>query len=144
MKKAILILIIIAAIISGCQKYDLKKIYGDYTITSYTVNEADSLSLLFDSLCLNVKFYHEDVNDVNRFDIYGSRKDGQFSMLNCRWELLDHSSVLNFYSAQGSYGTGPFGNNITPEWDILDLTKNEIKMKTNYNEKEYIIELKRI
>ena len=42
-------------------------------------------------------------------------------------------------------GTGPFGvgkNNI--EWKIINLTKKEIKMSTNYNDKEYMVILNKI
>ncbi len=144
MRKTIWSLIATFIIMTGCEKQYLNKIYGDYIITSYTVNEIDSLSLLNDSLDLHVKLYYEDVNYVNRFDIYGPRKDGQFSILICRWELINHSTILNFILAQGSYGTGPFGNNIIPEWHLLNLSKKEIKMSTNYNNKEYVVILNKI
>jgi len=57
MKKTMLIFIVIAALVSGCEKYTLNTIYGFYTITSYRVNDADSLDLYRDSLGVDFHFF---------------------------------------------------------------------------------------
>ena len=64
MKKLILIFIVLAAITEGCKKYEdgplisfrsvRNRLYGDYTLTKYTVNGVDSLSLYNDSLDIKI------------------------------------------------------------------------------------------
>ena len=73
MKKLLIILIVITAITEGCKKYEegpcfslrsaKKRLYGTYTLTQYTVNGVDSLSLFNDSLLSTIKIYHEDQNN---------------------------------------------------------------------------------
>ena len=58
--------------------------------------------------------------------------------------LLGNNKTLRVDKANGaSIGTGPFGINKTPEWEILRLTNTDIKMKTNYNGKEYEVFLEK-
>lgn len=144
MKNNFLILIVLIAIMTGCEKYTLNKIYGSYTLTSYTVDGVDSLSLYNDSLGLNFEFYYEDVNSSNVCFIDGNRSDNTYTHIVCVWELLDNNSKLQILTAYGFIGTGPFGRDKIPEWEILRLTKNELKMKTLYNGKEYIVALEGI
>ena len=151
MKKLILFLIIIAGITEGCQKYEEgpwlslrsaeKRLYGNYTLKQYTVNGVHSLSLFYDSLGLNFEISYDDVNSLNIFKIDGKRKDGHYYPVICTWQLINNNKVLEIKTAYAYTGTGPFGNNITPEWEILRLTNNEIKLRTYYNNKEYIINL---
>lgn len=52
---------------------------------------------------------------------------------------------LKITSSGGIYpgkNSGIFNNNFLPEWEIVRLTDKEVKMKTTYNSKEYMIELK--
>jgi hypothetical protein len=151
MKKLILFLIIITAIATSCKKYPdgpmfslrtaKNRLYGYHTLTTYTVNGVDSLSHYYDSLSLNFHIYYEDVYGHDVCDMSGSRKDGWGSTLVWEWELKDKNKFFNIISSSGNYSTGPFGNNRCPEWEILKLKVNDIKMKTNYNGKEYLIEL---
>lgn len=151
MKKIIILLIVIAGITEGCKKYEdgpwfslrsaKNRLYGEYTLTQYTVNGEDSLNLYNDSLCQNIKIYFEEANNVNRYDLYGIRNDGIFCMLNCVWDLKNNSSDFKITSSVGAAGTGPFGHSKTSEWKILRLTKNEVKMETTYNNKNYIIRI---
>jgi hypothetical protein len=143
MKKIVLMLFAILTIACGCNKtkQTLKKIYGDYTLISYTVNGVDSLSLYKDSLGINFKFSYNDYRKSNLCVIYGPRNDNVNSSLVIDWGLID-KNTLKFYSSTdgNSIGIGPFGTYKTTEWIILSLN-NEFKMKTNYNGKEYFIEL---
>jgi hypothetical protein len=144
MKKTILILVVLAAVVvGGCNKtkQTLNKIYGDYTLKSYTVNGVDSLSLYKDSLGINFRFYYEEENSINGLFIDGVVPSGKDAHIVSSWGLINKNKVLQIYTTAGSNGTGPFGNMITPEWEILTLTKKEFKMKTTYNNKEYEIEL---
>ncbi|MBP7223290.1 MAG: hypothetical protein KBA50_08585 [Sedimentibacter sp.] len=143
MKKIVLILSVLTTIVSGCDKYEqtLKKIYGHYTITTYSVNGVDSLIMYRDSLGPNFNFFYEEVNDVNVLQIDGNRNDGNNYPIICKWNLIDKNQVLNILTAYAYTGTGPFGNNITPKWNLLNIKDGKIQMATNYNEKEYFIEL---
>jgi len=59
MKKVILILVTICSFLCACNKTEqaLIKIYGTYTIKTYTVDDADSLSLYLDKLGPKFHFY---------------------------------------------------------------------------------------
>ena len=152
MKKLVLLLLVITAITAGCKKYPdgplisfrsaEKRLYGTSKLTTYTVNGVDSLSLYYDSLCLNFRFWYNDVSYHNDCNIEGRRKDGNLCILIWTWDLINSNKILKVTSSGGGLGTGPFGNNKTPEWEILELKWNDIKMQTNYNGKEYYIELK--
>jgi len=152
MKKLILILIVIAAITEGCKKYEdgpwisfrspIKRLYGVYTLTKYTVNGEDSLSLFNDSLSLKFDFFYNDIDYVDLCLIGSFRKDGKWSQLYLYWKLINDDKTLNVYKSSGSSnGTGPFGNNKIVDWEILKLRNKKIWMKTTYNNKEYHIEL---
>jgi len=140
----LLILIILTAWVSGCEKYTLNKIYGFYTLKSYTVDGIDSLSLYKDSLGTDFHFYYNDTYNHNECLNTGIRTDGQNTILVCKWELINNEKILKIITSYGPIGTGPFGNNITPEWHLFNLTKKEIEMSTNYNDKEYIVNLNRL
>ena len=143
MKKIILVLIAITAIATGCDKTEqtLKKIYGAYIIETYTVDGLDSLSLYCDSLGRNFRIYYSDQSECNVCAIDGMRSDGMGTALVWRWELINKDKSIRIITSYGQQGTGPFGDYKTPEWDILELGTKNITLKSNYNNKEYIIEL---
>jgi hypothetical protein len=144
MKKTILVLIVMAAVVSGCNKTDqtIKKIYGTYEISQYTVNGVDSLSLFKDSLSSTFYFYFDNssalcyemrIEGHNNFDIY--------RIVSCSWRLINNNNTIQVYSTAGHFGTGPFGAYKTPEFEIIDLDKKRLKMQTTYNGKEYMVDL---
>ncbi len=144
MKKIILILISIIAIASGCKKNTLNKFYGVHTLRTYTVDDVDSIDYYFDSLGTSFQFYYNEVDYENIGVIYGERKDGRPTMVNWNWELSNNNKYVQIICGGFSIGTGPFGvgkNNL--EWHILEITKKNIKMETNYNNKVYMIELEK-
>ena len=155
MKKLILLLLVITAITAGCKKYpdgpliSLRtakgRLYGTHNLTKYTVNGVDSLSRYCDSLSTSFHFYKDEDNGIDICNMAGGRKDGWVSMLGWEWALEDHNKFLKVTSSGGNYAgtmyTGPFGNNICPEWQILKLKEKDIIMQTTYNGKEYLIEL---
>jgi len=155
MKKLVLILIVLAAITEGCKKYPdgpcisfrsvRNRLYGYYTLTKYTVNGTDSLSLFNDSLCFKFHFYtqHDDYNSY--CSVEGERKDGNYSQLHWMWNFKDNNkSIIVYDTSASSNGTGPFGYNKLPEWEILRLTNKELNMKTTFSGKEYYVELRKI
>jgi len=152
-KKLILILIVIAAITEGCKKYSdgplisfrsvRKRLFGDYTLTKYTVNVLDSLSLYNDSLDVKIHCFSREDDSNIYFNVYGNRKDGSYSDFAMICLLINKNKILKVLDTQGlSIGTGPFGKGKKPEWEILRLTNKELYMKTTYNGKEYYVELK--
>ncbi|MCK9612362.1 MAG: hypothetical protein PHR81_00620 [Bacteroidales bacterium] len=155
MKKIFLILIAIASVTSGCVKYkegpcmsrsSVKgKLYGYYNLTTYSVDNADSLILFKDYYGTSVEIYYNEVYSYDVLRIVGYRVDGVFIDMVCFWELSEDYKIFDIYdsNANGIYGTGPFKNK-TSAWYILRLTNDDIKMKTNFNNKEYLIKFENV
>jgi len=143
-KKILLLFIVIAALVSGCEKYTLNKIYGFYTLKSYTVDGVDSLSLYKDSLGTDFHFYYEDMNYANVLSIKGYRADHNSVSVICKWELVNNRKTLKIITSYGVIGTGPIGGNKNLEWSISKLRNHRLELKTTYNNKDYIIELENI
>ncbi len=149
MKKIILILIALAAITASCVKYEegplvsslsvKKKIYGFYFLTEYTVNGIDSLSQNGGDLYLRFDFFY---NDISKRDVCVIEGTAIYNLgsLYWGWELSDNKKNIRVSDANSdTNGSGPFGNNKTPVWEIIKLLKDQIKLKTNFNNKEYQI-----
>ncbi len=145
-------MLVIVAVASSCKKYEEgpcislrspeKRLTGHYTITSYTINGEDSLSLFNDSLSTNAQFVrYPDHLEIN-FHFDGLRKDGKYSYMGCTCNFDDNNSILHFWGcgSSESIGTGPFRDNIRDiSYKILKLTNKEVKLKTLYNNKEYVV-----
>jgi len=48
-------------------------------------------------------------------------------MFELQMGIIYHSTIFKFISAHGAFGTGPLGNNITPERHLLNLKKKKLK-----------------
>ena len=146
MKKIILILVIIVAVVgAGCNKskQTLNKIYGDYTLTTYTVNGVDSLNLFKDSLGINFKFYDDEYQERTLMVVYGNCNDGKYRSYEVNWGLHNKSTIIvSAYMGGIAIGTGPFGKNKLPVFEILNLDY-DMELKTNYNGMEYVVYLRR-
>lgn len=144
MKKILFIIIAITSIMIGCNKtkQTMNKIYGDYTIIHYTVNGQDSLSQYRDSLGSNFSFNHDEYNDLLYLRISGSRNDGTQTSFDCAWGLKSDNKTLQIKKLICCMKCmGPFGNDNDTDWEIIILKNHEIKLRTIYSSKEYIIEL---
>lgn len=151
MKNLFLLVILFASLAEGCKKYEEgpllslrsaeNRLHGDYTLTTYTVNGVDSLSLYNDSLYNILRFYFDDFMDLNICCINGNRKDGELSFLKWYWGLKDNNTKLLVTYSECLSGTVPFKHKVTPEWEIIKLKKGDIRMRTILNGKEYYIEL---
>jgi hypothetical protein len=145
MKKTILMLVVLAAVVGGCKKEKkmYEKIYGHYTLASYTASGVDSLSFLTDSLGSSFYFFYDDYSDYgNKCAITG----GKVAIV-WNWSLSKDFKKLVVNSASAYDNTtaiGPFGINRLPVWDIKDLTESLLVMKTTYNGKDYLIDLEKI
>lgn len=155
MKKLFFILLLIASLAGACKKYDegpmfsLRSAYGRFANThilvKYLVNGVDFLSLYNDSLSLEYqfKYHYDEYENMNTCLIGSFCKDTSWSELYWHWKLVNNKKNLKVFISNGTTtGTGPFGNHKLPEWEIIKLKYNDIRMKTNYNGKEYYIELK--
>ncbi len=162
MKRGILYLIIFAGFLASCKKYEdgpfislrspENRIIGRYKLYTYTVNGVDSINLFNDSLYNEFNFFDGKIygyDAVNGCTIDGLRNDSNIFHLSWVWKLDNDNKILKVTKASvyagNTYwhsGTGPFVNNAECEWEILRLTNNEIKMKTNFKGKEYLIKLK--
>ena len=145
-------MLVIVAIASSCKKYEEgpcftlrtpeKRLIGHYTITSYTINGEDSLSLFNDSLSTDAQFVRYPDHLEISLDINGLRKDGKYSYMGCSCNFDDNNSILLFWDCGSgeSIGTGPFRDGIKDiSYEILKLTNKELKLKTLYNNKEYVV-----
>jgi hypothetical protein len=151
MKKVIFILIVIASITAACVKYEegplvsnlsvKKRIYGFHFLKEYTVNGADSLSQYRDSFGLRFDFFYDDISKIDVCAIEVT-EIGYGANLYWTWELSSDRKFINVNSAGSvSIGIGPFGKNKIPFWEIIKLDKEQMKLKTNYNNKEYMMVL---
>jgi hypothetical protein len=154
MKKLIIILLLFASVLAGCRYKEgplisfhsaLNRLYGTHTLKQYTVNGQDSLNLYYDTLGLSFRLYYEEVYGHNDCVIgEGQNIHGHNSgWVVWTWILDNNNKNLKVLTSVGSNNaTGPIGAGITPEWQILKLKKGDIKIKTMFNGKEYIVELK--
>jgi hypothetical protein len=156
MKKIIFILIAITTISCGCKKYEEgplinfrsaeNRIYGYHVLKSITIDGEEHLNEYLDSLP-NSFDYHYAEGSGNVCHIDGQRNDGHWASMWSSWKLINHNKILKITSSQGSPPTvcyGPFKSFLLPEWEILRLTNMEMKLKTIYEDKEYIILLESI
>ena len=153
MKKILIYLIVITAIVSSCKKYEEgpcisfrsaeNRIYGYHELKSITIDGKEHLPDFFDSLAIGFDFHYTE-GSGNVCHIDGQRKDGDLVYMWSTWELINHNKILKTTSSQSSPPTvfyGPFKSFVLPEWEILRLTKKEMKLKTFYEGKYYIITL---
>ncbi len=153
MKKNLLLCLILAAVVSGCKKYEegplisfrsaKSRVYGFYTLQTLTVDGVDEYEQYFDSLCNTFYFHYEEVSAyVDICDMSGFRKNGWGSTLVWSWKLTDHNKILEITSSSSNATSfGPFKPGYCPKWELLRLTNKEIKMKTTYNNKEYVADM---
>jgi len=151
MKKIILLLIAIAAITAGCKKYpdgpmfSLRsanhRILGTYKAIQYTVNGADSLSMLNDSIPFSICLKYDPVDEVNGGFAKWYIGKGKYSIVSSSWKLIEKNKKIAFSYIFGYYSNSNSYYTIT--WTILKLTNNETKWETINNNKEYIITLQK-
>lgn len=152
MKKTILILTVLAFITAACVKYEegpaistlsvKKRIYGDHIMTEYYVDGADCFDQYYDSLGLTFSFFHDDDSGDDVCIMDGARRDGFSGDLYWGWELSSDKKYINIVGTSGTAtGIGPFGINKLPLWEIIRLDKDQLKLKTMFNNKEYLMVL---
>jgi len=141
MKKIILILSAILLLSFGCKKErTFNNLLGRHILTEYTVDGIDSLQLYKDSLGTEFYFFYDDMNECYVAHIIGYSEDYSENLVIWDWALHDnYKNLVVCESSSLTNGTGPIGRHKTPSWEILDLNKKEIKLKTTYNNKGYVL-----
>lgn len=153
MNRLFVISVIFVGLFFGCKKYEdgplisfrsaKHRLYGDYTLTRYTVNGIDSLQQMENGFGLNFHFYYVEDNDHDDILIDGGSHTGTY--------YQDFVSYYNFNNHKKSIrinsGSIMFTGYGVPDiqdldFDISKLTIDEIHMTTTYNGKEYLLELK--
>ena len=150
----LLLLPVIGIIAYSCKKYPdgpsvsifsrVERVFGKYDIVSYTVDGADSLSLLnnkFDTI-----IYGFDAGttaaDTNFYEIdYGSGKK-YYSF----WKLNNGDKNLCCgglnYRGDPSHQIGPLAAPIELCFEVLRLTRNDLWLQKQYHGKTYVIKMK--
>jgi len=143
MKKSFLFIFVVLLLNFSCKKdRTYNRILGRHILTEYTANGIDSLQSFKDSLGTEFYFYYDDLNDKYVTQIIGNSDISYIKTVIWYWSLNNNYKNLTVYDTySNSIGVGPFGKNKIPNWEILKLKTKDIKLKTNYNSKEYIIEL---
>ena len=144
MKKIIVSILIMAIWIAfvNCNKTKQmnNRIFGQHTLVKYTVNGIDSLSIYKDSLATDFEFHYNEDDNINGMKISGYTNSGSSVFILGGWSFGGNDFEIEL--GGGKYiGTGPFGSNKESTWNIITLKKDIWQMKTNYNGKEYFIEL---
>ena len=100
MKKALLFLFMLSCFISCKKRYPdgplislrrpVNRIYGYYHPTKYTVNGADSLSLLNDSIPLTLRLWWDPVDEETDCFAKWYIGKGNYKIISSFWNLIDN------------------------------------------------------
>jgi hypothetical protein len=154
MKKTIFLFIALFFLFFGCKKkYEdgpaisfrsvMNRLISIRQLTSYTVDGVESIESYKDSLGLTFTIEYSDYREETFFKIDGKRRDGKETALHFQWILLEKGTYISIYDTDGDTGIGPFGKGKKPLWHILRLTDDELKMKTDFIGKEYVVFLEK-
>jgi len=155
MKKTVLILVVMAALMSSCKKYEegpcisfrsaKNRVIGYHTLTKFTVNGIDSLQAMNDKFGLIFHFWHRidkwyDIDEYLLQIVYKVGEAYPFTF-SCNFYLGDKNKeiILN-------YGANLLCNNCDRgygdvHFKIIKLKNDDIHLKTTLNSTEYFLEL---
>lgn len=126
-----------------------KMLYGVHTLTSYTVQTylpspgptIDSLNYFIEHMGNTFNFYHNDADDFDHLTISGAASDGSFKSYDCMWSYIKNEKSIYFVPCLDTNRVNPFLYNQEAMWEIMKLTKDEIKMHFINPPKVYYIVL---
>ncbi|MBI5538533.1 MAG: hypothetical protein HY951_00605 [Bacteroidia bacterium] len=155
MKKLYIFLFVTTILLSSCTKYEEgpkitfrsidSRIIGDWKVTEYSCNDVDSLQYYNDScgsnLSIDLNEGHYRRNYTVSF-IGGNKEFFAFATFsnNDSYNL----NVESGYDNYNKYFTGPFLPERISSWHILRLTKKELKIKVDFDNRTYRISFKKI
>ena len=125
------------------------RLQGTWDVVGLTSNGVDSLQFFKDSCGarLKINFYYQDGNPLgyNEIGLIGGKKgfNGTFSFSNNKKLMYVLLSAHGGHLNPGHDIIGPFGAGKSSKWKILKLTKEEFKITTDYNVRNYIISFKK-
>ncbi len=151
MKKLYCILILLViTLLYGCERYpdgplfDFHKVEtrlsGTWIIVGYTSNGVDSLQNFNDSCGCDMRIdFPQDWYDVNISFVVGGypKFTGQFFFSNHK-EIMNMMLNGSSYKSLGSIGEGGYS-----KWKILKLTMTDLKISTDFNNRNYLISFKK-
>jgi len=146
-KKIILILLAITAIAAGCQKYEegpcisfrsaKNRLYGDYTLTKYTIDGVDSLQQMKDRFGLSFHFFYNEYSGNPNLLIDDPGISNPFLSI---YTLITHNEYIRVhYGSSMLLGYTPGVQEV--DFMILKLKNKDVHLKTSFNNKEYYFEL---
>ena len=161
MKKTFFLLIVFISVLTfnSCKKEKFKEgphstyrqakklLYGVHTITAYTATTyhpeltVDSLNYFIEHMGNTFNFYHDDAENFDHLTISGTVSDGSFKTYDCMWSYLKNGKSIWFVPCLDTNRVNPFFYNEVSVWEIIKLTKDEIKMRWMRMPKVYNIVL---
>jgi len=118
------------------------RIKGYYDVTSFTVNDIESYSIYNDSCGCDL-YIGLGSSKLTTSDLVltactkGDDTWGTFLF------SKNHKKLFINYDSTDLKGYGPMGSKKYSEWDIYKLTNKELWIKTNFNNKDYFVKLKK-
>jgi len=115
------------------------RLYGNYTLTKYTINGVDSLQQMLNRYGLHFEFRYVETNDDDALQIDGGNSIEIFA---CRYGFINHKKSIRLYN-HGSFLFTGWGtpNPQDVDIDLLKLMDHDVHMETIYNGKDYYFEL---
>jgi hypothetical protein len=139
--------VLTAIILPSCKKYEegplisfrsaKNRLYGDYTLTKYTIDGIDSLQQMKDRFGLNFHFFYNDYTENDDLMIDGTGISNPFIST---YILIDNNKAFRTpYGSEIFTGQNPNYQDI--DFVILKLKNKDIHLKASFNNKEYYLEL---
>jgi hypothetical protein len=134
----------------SCKKYEegplisfrsaKNRIYGNHTLTKYTVDGIDSLQQMANKFGINFRFYFQDYDKADVIDMSSPGIVRPFIstyyLINKKKEFTVKTGSILF-TGYGDYDYKDV------DFTITKLTMEEMHFKTSYNSRDYYFELTR-
>jgi hypothetical protein len=150
MKKTILVLVLLAAVVGGCRYKEgplisfrsaKSRLIGDWKVTGFSVDGNDELQLFNDSC--GCKMYIPDESDYQEIRFFECKNylTGINSLIAGSYSFSNNHKILKIYFDNLNdvifKRYGPFIR--TSDWKILRLTKDDFKISTDVDNKNYVV-----
>ncbi len=159
MKRILYFIAIITLILSGCKKYEdgplisfrskVNRLTGKFEIDKFLVNNEDSTLLYNEYMGIYLEIdYFENLTNT-----YLGFSDNNKSLCSGHWDIQKPKTTITTDYYYWYIDTDSLNSSHKPpiapfesynEWTILKLTNKKLWLKTNYNNKEYILKYNKI
>jgi len=154
MKKLLLTLLTLTALIDGCKYKDgpmisfrsvEKRLDGTWQVIEYTSNGIDSLQNFKDSCGYNMKIHFppDYYNiDISFYTVAGNNSSSSLGN-GGRFHFSNNNKIMYVDFNKTSFKSiGPIGGGES-KWEILKLTMTKFKISTDFNGRNYLISFKK-